>query len=466
MNKFFVTLKKIGSLYIPIFFLVLILSFILKIHFWQVIKFFISSISIIVGVSLYLVGYDLSYPKISDKVSLVLLKKKNMFIMLFTSLILAFIIVLFEPELLKVSSGNISLLIILAISISIFFVLSIYRILSKGNYKYYIIISYIIVFLLMMVTDKKIIPFSLERSALSMGLVSAPFLITMGMSLSKKCRRVEKSHTSFGILGLSSIGPMMIFMILGIFYKLDLQMFHDLSIINSLFYIFVSLIIIFLIYLVFLKFQIRRNKKQISSVLKGLALVFLGITLFLLGSYNYSDFSRILGQGIRNYNIILIIMIMFIFAFFIIRVEPSFNFLMNYVVEATTGGIKEKFLEFFLGIGASIALVIAIFIVKNNLDIIEFLLPSFFLAVVLAFLTPNKFLGIAMDSLGAVVGTISSTFFIPFLLGINSSVNTIGILAFIGIIPVIFLEIAGFIYEKEVILHDYNSLDERIIDYD
>ncbi|MBR3660656.1 MAG: DUF1538 family protein [Bacilli bacterium] len=210
----------------------------------------------------------------------------------------------------------------------------------------------------------------------------------------------------------------------------------------------------------------KNNKKNVFIVIKGLGLVFLGIVLFLIGAYNYSEFASIIGQGIKNYNIILIMIIMFIFGFFIIRVEPSFNFLMNYVVEATSGGIKEKFLEFFLGIGASIALVIAIFIVKNNLNILEFLLPSFFLAVVLAFLTPNKFLGIAMDSLGAVVGTISSTFFIPFLCGINSSVHTIGLLAFIGIVPVIFLEIAGFIYEKEVILHDYNSLDDRIIDYD
>ena len=84
----------------------------------------------------------------------------------------------------------------------------------------------------------------------------------------------------------------------------------------------------------------------------------------------------------------------------------------------------------------------------------------------LSFFTPNKFLGIAFDSLGAVVGTISSTFFIPFLTNLNSSVNTIGLLAFIGIVPVIFLELAGFIYEREVMLHDYDILDDRIIDYD
>ena len=220
MNKFFSNLEKIGTLYIPVFFLVLILSIILKIDIFLIIKFIISSLSIIVGVSLYLVGYDLSYPKISDKVSLILLKKKNIIYMLFISFILSFVIVLFEPELLKVSINNIKLLILLSFSVSVFFILSIYRILTKGNYKYYLIISYILVFLIMMITDNNIIPFAMERSVLSMGLVSAPLLITMGMSLSKRSKYVNEDHTSFGILGLSSIGPMMIFMILGIFYKL------------------------------------------------------------------------------------------------------------------------------------------------------------------------------------------------------------------------------------------------------
>ena len=466
MNKFIITLKNIGFLYIPIITLVIILSILFKIEFLSVIKFIFSSILIIFGVSFYLIGYDISYPKISDKVSYILLKKKNLIYLLIINFLLSFVIILFEPEILKVSKNNLFLLIILSFSISFFFCLSIYRILSKSNFKYYLIISYIIVFLLMMITDIRTIPFALERSALSMGLVSSPFMLTMGMSLSKRTRSLNKDHTSFGILGLCSIGPMIIFLLIGIFYKIDLNNFSNISLINNLLYIFLSLIIITFIYLIFIKFKIKKNKKNLKFVLKGLILVFTGITLFLIGASNYYDFAFLIGKSIRNYNIIFVIITIFIFGFFIIRVEPSFNFLMNYVMEVTSGGIKKKFLELFLSIGASIALIISIFIVIYNINIIEFLIPSFFLAIILAFITPNRFLGIAYDSLGAVIGTISSTFFIPFLLGINSNINIIGLLAFIGIVPVIFLEIAGYIYEKEEILHDYNSLDDRIIDYD
>ncbi len=466
MNKFILILKKIGLLYIPITFLVIFLSIIFSIDLKEVIKFLLSSILIMIGVSLYLVGYDLSYPKISDKVSFTLLKKKNISYLLLICFLISFFTIILEPEILKVSLPNIFLLFLLAFSISLFFLLSIYRILSKTNYKYYLIISYLLVFLLMLITDIKIIPFALERSALSMGLVSAPFLITMGMSLSKRSKIKNKDHTSFGILGLCSIGPMIVFLIFGMFFKLDLNSFKEISLLFNLFVIFLSLVLIFIIYLIFIRFKISRNKKNIKEVSLGFLLVFIGISLFLMGARTYSDISFLIGSVIKDYSKFFIILIIFLFSFFIIRVEPSFNFLMSYVEDVTSGGIKNKFLELFLSLGASIALVISVFISIYNLDIMMFLIPSFFLALILAFLTPNNFLGIAFDSLGAVIGTISSTFFIPFLLGLNSSINTIGYLAFIGIVPVIFLEIAGFIYEKEVVLHDFESLDDRIVDYD
>ena len=140
---------------------------------------------------------------------------------------------------------------------------------------------------------------------------------------------------------------------------------------------------------------------------------------------------------------------------------------MNYVNDVTSGGIKEKFLSWFLSLGVAFSFALSIIVVMYKIDILVVLLPSFFLAIMLAFFTPNTFLSIAFDSLGAVIGTISSSFFIPILVSLsNNNLNTFGFLAFIGIIPVIFLELAGFIYEKEIIIHDYNKFDDRIVSYD
>lgn len=471
MSRFNYLLKKIIGLNIPILVLVLILSIILQINISSLVKFVISSVMITLGITFYLYGYDLSYIKISDRICCSLVNKKNLIYILAVCMLLCFIITMFEPEILRVCNFNLRLLILIAFSISFFFLLSIYRILKKHSFKYYLIISYLFIFILLIKTDFNIVPFAFDRASLATGSITSPFLLTMGLAFSKRTKRPKKDSTSFGILALASIGPLLIFLILGIFFKLDIANYsHEFSIYKNLFYIFLSLIPLLLIYLIFLKFDIKKNKMEIKTVLKGLSLVIIGIFLFIIGGrFGYTEISYNLGIKLANCHIYVILIIAGILGFLITKIEPSFNFLMNYVNDVTNGGIKEKFLELFLASGVGLALIISCLIVKNNLNILEFLLPSFILAIILAFITPNRFLAIAFDSFGAVIGTISTSVFIPFLLGLaqvyNQDLTTVGLLAFIGIIPVIFLEIAGFIYEKEVILHDYNNLDDRIVDY-
>ena len=465
MNKFLLIFKKLFFVVIYFIVLILILSILFKIDFNNIFKFIISTIFITIGVSLYLTGYDMSYSKISDKISHVLLKRKSIFYVIIICLILGIVISLFEPELIKVSNNNIYLLFILALSISFFFCLSIYRIITKTNFKYYLIFSYAFVFLLIILSDYNIIPFVFDRASLATGLVSSPFLLTMGLAFSKRTKRPKKDSTSFGILGLCSLGPMFVFLIMNLFKKIYTYVI-DLSTNYILIYNFISIIMIFIIYYLFLEFKFKKNKNDIIKVIKGLVMVLLGVTLFIIGSNGLIQIINLLSYKLINYNYYLTILVGGIIGYLIIKIEPSFNFLMNYVVDATNGGIKENFLEFFLSIGVSIAMVISIIIVKNNLNILYFLVPSFFIAIFLSFVVANRFLAIAFDSLGAVIGIISSSFFLPFLLGINSNYNMLGIFALIGIIPVIFLEIAGYIYEKEEKENNYNYLDEEIVDYD
>lgn len=466
-SKFVFTLKKNFFSIIPIIIIVVSLCIIFGISFSFICKFIVSSFLIVLGVSFYLIGYDMSYPKIADRISHGLIKRKNMIYILGVCFLMGTGISLVAKEILEASGGKISLLLVLSFSIGFFFLLSIARILTKTNFKVYLIISYILIFLLMIKSDMRIIPFALDRAALGTGAVSAPFLLTIGMSFSKKSKRPKKNPTSFGILGLSAVGPIMVFLILGIFTNLELST-TNLKLRESLLFIFSSLIPIFLLYLFFLRFNIKKNKKEIKEIIRGFVFVFLGISLYYIGAkYGYEELAFLIGEKFLTLPFIWILILGGFFGFFILKMEPSFLFLMNYVNEVTSGGIKEKLLELFLSLGVAFSFLLSIFVVIKQINILVVLIPSFFLAVLLAFFTPNTFLSIAFDSLGAVIGTISSSFFLPFLVGIsNSSLTTFGFLAFIGVIPVIFLEIAGFIYEQEMKLHDYTRLDDRIVSYD
>ncbi len=471
-NSFYVLLKRNSLSMFPIVLLILLLSIIFQINISLILQFIISSFLIILGVTFYLVGFDLSYPKVSDRITHVLIKKKNIIYILGICLFLGCMVSLFAKEIIEVSNMKFSLLVLLSFSIGFFFMLSIFRILTKTNFKIYLIISYIVIFILMIKSDFLVVPFALDRAALGTGAVSAPFLLTLGMSFSKRNRKVNKEYTSFGILGLSAVGPIIVFLILGIYSNVNFAV-NNLSLFKSILYLFFSLIPIVIVYFIFLRFDLKRYKKEIKEVLRGFLYVFLGIVLSFLGAnYGCLPMASIIGEKLSLISFPIILLIGGILGFLIPKIEPSFVFLMEYVNLVTSEGIKEKFLEFFLCLGVAFSFLITIVIVYYHLNIIEFLITSFFLAILIAFFTPNTFLSIAFDSLGAVIGTISSSFFLPFLVSLSKGfegitiLNTFGFLAFIGIVPVIFLELAGFIYEQEINMHDYNHFDDRIVDYD
>ena len=466
-SRFLLSLKKIALSMLPIMVIVIGLCIFFKIEFDYIIKFIISSLMIVFGVSFYLIGFDMSYPKIAERVCQGLIKRKNIYYILGTSLLMGSAVSLVAKEVLEACGNSISLLILLALSIGFFFMLSILRILTKTNFKYYLIGSYIIIFFLIIKADMNMVPFALDRAALGTGAVSAPFLLTIGMAFSKRVKRPKRDHTSFGILGLSAVGPIIIFLLINIFSNITVVS-RILRIRESILFIFLSLIPIFLLYLFFVKDNYKKNKKEIKGVLQGFCFVFIGFCLYYIGArYGYIDIAFILGEKLLNIPIYFVLLIGGILGFFILKIEPSFVFLMNYVNDATNGGIKEKYLELFLSLGLTFSFSLSMVLAINKVDILVVLLPCFFLAIFLAFFTPNNFLSIGFDSLGAVIGIISSSFILPILIGLtNSSLDTYGYVALIGIIPVIFLEIAGFIYEKEINYHDYNKLDDGVVIYD
>lgn len=466
-TKVLIVLKKNALSMLPIIIVVTGLCFFFQISYNLLISFIIGSILIVFGVSFYLIGFDMTYPKIADRISYGLIKRKNILYILGTCFLMGTSISLVAKELLESSGDRISLLILLASSIGFFFMLSIFRILTKTNFKVYLILSYIIVFLLMIKADMNMVPFALDRAALGTGAVSAPFLLTIGMSFSRKSKKPKKNHTSFGILGLSAVGPIIVFLLISIYSNISIST-RRLGVRESLLFIFLSLIPIFLLYLYFIKGNVKKYKKEIKNIIKGFIFVFIGIGLYYIGAkYGYLQIAIEIGKKISNISVISVLLIGGILGFLILKIEPSFVFLMNYITDVTNGGIKDKFLELFLSLGVSFSFMLSLIVAINKIEILVVLLPSFFLAIILAFFTPNTFLSIAFDSLGAMIGTISSSFLLPILIGItNNSLQTFGYVAFIGIIPVIFLEIAGFIYEKEIILHDYNQLDDEVVIYD
>ena len=476
-------LKKVIKGILPIIIFVLILSIILKIDINTIIRFLSSSLLVIMGLTLFTTGTDISLNEMGKNISNLLIKKKNISLILIVSLLLGTFITLLEPEFLTIGyeAGNIPtsiLLISVSISIGMFLMLAMYRILKRINLRYYLIISYLLIFFLLIISNFQVVPFAFDMGSVVVGAISAPFILAFGGNLASKMKR--KNSSEFGILSFCAIGPILMILILSLIYKPNIMYDSDpilkkLDFLETLwtnFYqVFMSLSLLVICYLVLTR-KTKKKKKEQRKIMIGLIMVLIGITLFLTGGdVGFFKLAYLLGSKLGNINKIIIILIGGIFGFLIAKIEPNVKVLVSYVDQVTNGGIKDKFLETCLCIGVSISFMLSLFRVLNGYSVMIFLIPTYFLAIFFAFFTPTNFLGLSFDAGGVVTGSMSSSFLLPLLIGVASIITNnylneaFGVMALISIIPIIILEIVGMIYNIEVKNDNTKYLDDKIIDY-
>ena len=476
-------LKKVIKGILPIIIFVLILSIMLKIDINTIMRFLSSSLLVIMGLTLFTTGTDISLNEMGKNISNLLIKKKNISLILIVSLLLGTFITLLEPEFLTIGyeAGNIPtsiLLISVSISIGIFLMLAMYRILKRINLRYYLIISYLLIFFLLIISNFQVVPFAFDMGSVVVGAISAPFILAFGGNLASKMKRKDSSE--FGILSFCAIGPILMILILSLIYKPNIMYDSDpilkkLDFLETLwtnFYqVFMSLSLLVIFYL-FLTRKTKKKKIEQRKIMIGLIMVLVGITLFLTGGdVGFFKLAYLLGSKLGNINKIIIILIGGIFGFLIAKIEPNVKVLVSYVDKVTNGGIKDKFLETWLCIGVSISFMLSLFRVLNGYSVMIFLIPTYFLAIFFAFFTPTNFLGLSFDAGGVVTGSMSSSFLLPLLIGVASIITNnylneaFGVMALISIIPIIILEIVGMIYNIEVKNDNTKYLDDKIIDY-
>ena len=482
-DSIILNLKKVIKGILPIIIFVLILSIILKIDIGTIIRFLSSSLLVIMGLTLFTTGTDISLNEMGKNISNLLIKKKNIILILIVSLLLGTFITLLEPEFLTIGyeAGNIPtsiLLISVSISIGIFLMLAMYRILKRINLRYYIIISYLLIFFVLTISNFQVVPFAFDMGSVVVGAISAPFILAFGGNLASKMKR--KDSNEFGILSFCAIGPILMILILSLIYKPNIMYDSDpilkqLDFLETLwtnFYqVFMSLSLLVIFYLVLTR-KTKKKKIEQRKIMIGLIMVLVGITLFLTGGdVGFFKLAYLLGSKLGNINKIIIILIGGIFGFLIAKIEPNVKVLVSYVDKVTNGGIKDKFLETWLCIGVSISFMLSLFRVLNGYSVMIFLIPTYFLAIFFAFFTPTNFLGLSFDAGGVVTGSMSSSFLLPLLIGVASIITNnylneaFGVMALISVIPIIILEIVGMIYNIEVKNDNTKYLDDRIIDY-
>lgn len=475
------TLKAV----VPILLIVLLLCFsIAPIPPSVLMTFLIGSVLLIVGMLFFNVGVDLSMTPMGEKVGSIITRSKKVWVIVIITFIMGFIITISEPDLQVLaqqipSIPNMTLILAVALGVGIFLVVAILRMLFGIPLSYLLLIFYGIVFLLAFLSPKDFLSIAFDSGGVTTGPMTVPFIMAFGIGIAAIRSDKHAADDSFGLVALSSIGPILAVLILGLIYEpgaseevseaipiidntVDLWKLFMVELPHYIKEMAISLFPIIGFFLIFQLFSRDITKTALIKIGIGMVYTYIGLVLFLTGAnVGFMPAGNYLGQTIAGLSYgWIIIPIGMIIGYFIVKAEPAVFVLTKQVEEMTSGMISAPAMGTSLSIGVAVSVGLAMTRVVTGLSIMYLLVPGYFIALILTFFVPKLFTAIAFDSGGVASGPMTATFLLSFAIGAckalggNIIADAFGIVAMVAMTPLITIQIMGLIFKiKEKGLH-------------
>lgn len=479
---------------LPVSIIMVLIGLILKFSSTTIISILISTLLLILGVTLFTYGADISMIEIGKLISSDLVKTKKPFLIALISLIVGIFITIAEPDL-KVLAEQMTaidsntFIFCVGLGVGLFLSLAAIRILFQINLKLLLSIFYIILLLIIFISNNDIIPIAFDSGGVTTGPISVPFILAMGLGFSSMRSRKKSKDDSFGLVALCSIGPILIVLLFNLLIKSDMTYVYNINeevtslsillknYINELLPIskevLISLLPIVILFGIYNLITKKVTDKKLIRIFLGLICTFIGITIFFLGvNVGYMPIAYLIGINMTKKLKYLLIPMGIIIGFVIVKAEPAISVLTEQIEKITQGSMKKNIITNTIAIGVSCAVTISIIRVLTGVSLNYFIIIGYVIALLLMMITPNLFTMIAFDSGGAVSGPLTTSFLLPLIVGIcyqvggNVLKDAFGLVALVALSPLITIQILGVIYNiKTSKKHKTNKIDETIISY-
>ncbi|NLL90888.1 MAG: DUF1538 domain-containing protein [Ruminococcaceae bacterium] len=475
--------KDVMTAVVPIIVIVLLLHLtIAPLGEGLVPKFFVGSVLVIIGLTVFLFGIDQSIDPIGHGIGNMLAQSGKASLVLVTGVVLGFFISFAEPDLhilaRQVSDitegqfGHMVMVIVVSIGIGVMMTLAMFRILKNFPLKYTFLLAYGLIFILSMFSSSDFLAIAFDSSGATTGALTTPFMLALaaGVSAMKKNSKTSEAD-SFGLVGISSsgaiIGVLSASIIMGL-GKLtgtppasELAEQDLLGVYGHLFptialETIISLAPIVVSYIIIQIFFLKQSKGAVSSIFKGLIMTYVGLLLFLTGvNGGFMEVGREVGKILASMDSKLpVLAVSFILGLVTVLAEPAVIVLTHQVEDITGGYVKRPLVLVFLFVAVGLAIFMATLrTLVPAIQLWMYLLFGFGFSVLLAFFTPDLFVGIAFDAGGVASGPMTATFSLAFIQGIAISTPTadivtdgFGMIAIVAMMPIIALQTLGLIY--------------------
>ena len=469
------------SAVLPITGIVLLLSIILvPVELGTMVMFITGAIMLVIGMGFFQLGAEMSMTPLGEGIGVQVSKARKILLIFFIGFFMGAIITISEPDLQVLaeqvpSIPNYILILTIAVGVGIFLALAILRILFQINLSTILIVLYIVLIGTSFFVSKDFLAVAFDSGGVTTGPMTVPFIMAMGVGLASVRGDRNASSDSFGLVALSSIGPVLAVLILGGFYKptktaytagamADVSTTRDVvweflvSMPSYIKEVMISLLPVAAVFVMFQFLTHRYKRRQIKRVLVGFAYPYIGLVLFLCGvNVGFAPVGSFMGSGIASESWKwLLVPIGMLIGYYIVKAEPAIQVLNHQVEGVTNGAVSAKAMNRCLSIGVSVSVGLSMLRVLTGLPIFWIIIPGYVIALVLSRLVPKMFVGIAFDSGGVASGPMTTTFLLPLSIGAcnalggNIMTDAFGVVALVALTPLIAVQIMGMQYRNKL----------------
>ena len=474
LEKLEETLKAV----LPVLAIVLVLCFtVAPIEPGIMLAFLLGAVLLIIGMMFFTLGADMAMTPIGENVGTGMTKTRKLWLMVALTFILGFIVTMAEPDLQVLaeqvpSVPNIVLVLSVAAGVGIFLVSALLRMLYRVSLSHMLIVLYAAVFLLAYLAPGDYIAVAFDAGGVTTGPMTVPFIMAFGIGISAIRSDERAEDDSFGLVALSSVGPILSVLVLSLIYRPESAEYvpariPDIGDSVELWKLFagelpeymkemaVSLLPIIFFFSVF-QFVFRQvPKRMLIRTGVGMIYTYVGLVLFLTGvNVGFMPAGNYMGQVLAGqpYKWLIVPAGMLI-GFFIVRAEPAVFVLTRQVEDITSGAISAGAMGLSLSIGVAVSLGLAMVRVLTGISVFWFVIPGYAAALLLSFFVPKIFTAIAFDSGGVASGPMTATFLLPFAIGVCTNIggnvvtDAFGVVAMVAMTPLITIQTLGLVYE-------------------
>ncbi len=462
---------------LPITVIVLLLSITLvPMEIGTLALFLTGAVLLIVGMGFFQLGAEMSMTALGQSVGARLIKSKSIILIVLVSFVMGAIITIAEPDLQVLANQvasipNQVLIWTVAVGVGLFLVVAVLRIIFHISLSMMLMVFYILLFLLSFFSPDSFTAVAFDSGGVTTGPMTVPFIMALGVGLSAARSDKEGASDSFGLVALCSIGPIMMVLLLGIFYNPEEAVYTateitDIATTQDVVKQFViaipeyskevavSMLPVAGVFVFFQLFTRTFHGRQVLRMVVGFVYTILGLIMFLTGvNVGFAPVGSLLGSGLGE-GIFkwALVPIGIIIGYYIVKAEPAVQVLNKQVEDLTGGTISHKMMNSALSIGVACAVALSMVRVLTGINIYWIIIPGYIIAIVMSRFVSSVFVGIAFDSGGVASGPMTSTFLLPLAMGACTAVggnvvtNAFGVVALVAMAPLLAIQIMGLIY--------------------